>query len=107
MVCFRDACCIQSFLRKGYALTLCMLGNFAWFSIVCVFFVCVCFVFVLFFMCVCVFLIFFFFRKKKKTFRNTIRVSNSLDSDQARHFVGPDLDPNCLQGLSVDDKSRH
>ena len=22
----------------------------------------------------------------------------SLDPDQARHFVGPDMDPNCLQG---------
>ena len=37
---------------------------------------------------------------------NTIRVSNSLDPDQARHFVGPDLDPNCLQRLSADDTSR-
>ena len=35
----------------------------------------------------------------KKSFRNTIRVSNSLDPDQAGHFVGPDLDPNCLQRL--------
>ena len=32
---------------------------------------------------------------------NTIRVSNSLDPDQARHFVGPDLGPNCLQRLSA------
>ena len=24
-------------------------------------------------------------------------MSNSLDSDQARGFVGSDLDPNCLQ----------
>ena len=32
-------------------------------------------------------------------FFNTIRVSNSLDPDQARHFVGPDLGPNCLQRL--------
>ena len=23
-------------------------------------------------------------------------IANSLDPDQARHFVGPDLDPNCL-----------
>ena len=38
--------------------------------------------------------------------RNTIRVSNSLDPDQARHFVGPDLGPNCLQILSADDTSR-
>ena len=27
-------------------------------------------------------------------------MSNSLDPDLARHFVGPDLDPNCLQRLS-------
>ena len=39
--------------------------------------------------------------------RNTIKMSNSLDSDQARHFVRPDLGPNCLQKLSADDKSRH
>ena len=25
-----------------------------------------------------------------------------MDPDQARHFVGPDLDPNCLQRLSAD-----
>ena len=37
-------------------------------------------------------------------FFNPIRVSNSLDQDQARHFVGPDLGPNCLQGLSADNK---
>ena len=30
-----------------------------------------------------------------------LRVSNSLDSDQAGHFVGPDLGPNCLQRLSA------
>ena len=35
---------------------------------------------------------------------STIRVSNSLDLDQAQHFVGPDLGPNCLQRLSADDK---
>ena len=29
------------------------------------------------------------------------RVSNSLDQDQARHFVRPDLGPNCLQRLSA------
>ena len=33
----------------------------------------------------------------KISFRNTIRVSNSWDPDQDRHFVGPDLGPNCLQ----------
>ena len=33
-------------------------------------------------------------------------MSNSFDPDQARHFVGPDLDPNCLQRLSADDTIR-
>ena len=33
------------------------------------------------------------------------RVSNSLDPDQAPLFVGPDLNLNCLQRLSADDKS--
>ena len=42
----------------------------------------------------------------KNSFRNTIIVSNSLDPDQARHFVGPDLDPYCLQRLSAEDTSR-
>ena len=32
-------------------------------------------------------------------------MSNSLDPDQARRFVGPDLGPNCSQRLSADDKS--
>ena len=31
-----------------------------------------------------------------KIFGYTFRVSNSLDSDQARHSVGPDLVPICL-----------
>ena len=35
-----------------------------------------------------------------------MRVSNSLDPDQDRRYVGPDLGPNCLQRLSLDDKSR-
>ena len=39
-------------------------------------------------------------------FFNTIRVSNSLDPDQARHFVRPDLGPNCLQRLSADIASK-
>ena len=33
-------------------------------------------------------------------------MSNSLDLDQARHVVGPDLGPNCLQRLSADDTCR-
>ena len=35
-----------------------------------------------------------------------IRVSNSFDPDQARHFVGLDLGLNCLQRLLTDNKSR-
>ena len=56
-------------------LTLCMLGNFA-----------------------CFFVVFF-----KKIFE-VIRMSNSLDPDQDRHFVEPDLGPYCLQRLSAYDK---
>ena len=29
-------------------------------------------------------------------------MSNSLYSDQARHFVGSDLDPNCFKGYHTD-----
>ena len=35
-----------------------------------------------------------------------MKMSNSLDPDQAQRFVGPDLGPNCLQRLSTDDTSR-
>ena len=48
---------------------------------------------------------FLFFSKSpfsKNYFRNTIRVSNSLDPDQVRHLVGPDLGPNCLQRVKAD-----
>ena len=33
-------------------------------------------------------------------------MSNSLDPDQARRFVGPDLGPNCLPRLSADNTGR-
>ena len=33
-------------------------------------------------------------------------MSNSLDPDQARRFVGPDLGPNCLPRSSADDTGR-
>ena len=42
----------------------------------------------------------------KNSFKNTITLSNSLDPDQARHLVGPDLGPNYLQRLSADDAGR-
>ena len=32
----------------------------------------------------------------------SVSVSNNLDPDHARHCVGPDLDPNCLQRLTAD-----
>ena len=39
----------------------------------------------------------FFFQKF--FFRNTIRVSNGLEPDQNRQYVGPDLVPNPLQKI--------
>ena len=44
-------------------------------------------------------LLFFFKSNFFEKFWNTISVSNDLDTDQARHFVGPALDQNCLQRL--------
>ena len=41
---------------------------------------------------------------QNKLFQKTIRVSNSLDPDQARPFVRPDLDRNCSQRSATDDK---
>ena len=35
-----------------------------------------------------------------------IRVSNKLNPDEVRHFVKPDLVPNCLEELSANDTSR-
>ena len=32
--------------------------------------------------------------------RNTIIASNSLDLNQAQHYVGPDLDPSSLQVMA-------
>ena len=43
----------------------------------------------------------------ENSFRNTIRVSDSSDENQAQLFVRPDLSPNCLQRLSADDTSRY
>ena len=37
-------------------------------------------------------------------FKNSFRVSYGLDPDQGRHYVGPNLGPNCWQRLSTDDK---
>ena len=55
-----------------------------------------------FFMLFCRLLIFFKINFLKNSFRNIIRMSNSLDPDQARRFVGPDLGQNCLPRLSAD-----
>ena len=56
---------------------------------------------------------------QKNSFRKTITVLNrlvpdharqnlnNLDPDQARHSIGPDLEPICLQRLSADNKSHH
>ena len=42
----------------------------------------------------------------RKNFKITFKVSNRLDPDQARHLVGPDLGPNCLQRILAKDTSR-
>ena len=84
---FLDVITCNNILYSKYLpLTLSMLGNFACFFLVCGFF--------------------FFFKStfSKKSFRNTIRVSNSLDPDQARRYVELDLGPNCLQRSSADNK---
>ena len=39
-------------------------------------------------------------------FRNSLKVSNSLDLDQVEKIVRSDLDPNSLQRLSPDDRSQ-
>ena len=49
----------------------------------------------------------FFFKVNLNSFKNTIRVSIRLDTDHIQYFVDPDLDSNCLQRLSADDKSCH
>ena len=69
---------LMSIRKPIWLLTLCMLGNFSCFFVVC--------------------LIFDF---SKNSFRNTIIVSSSLDPDQDR----PDLGPNCLQKSSAVDRS--
>ena len=50
--------------------------------------------------------LYFEFENELKFYNLEARVTNSLYSDQARHFVEPDLGPNCLQMLSVDDTGR-
>ena len=60
------------------------------------------------FSCVCCHLLTFIeLNFPKKYFRNTIRVSKSLDPDQEGRSVVPDLGPNCLQRLLAYGKSRH
>ena len=44
-----------------------------------------------------VYLLFFFKINFSNSNRNGILMLNSRVPDQARHFVGPDLRPNCLE----------
>ena len=46
------------------------------------------------------------FSKKKSVIYHQ-SVKQVLDPDQTRHNAGPDLDPNCLQWLSADDRRYH
>ena len=68
---------------KYVCLTLCMLGDFSYFLSSADFFL---------------FKVFFY--------RNTLRGSIGLDTDQDRRSVGLDLSPNCLQRLSAASKER-
>ena len=45
-----------------------------------------------------------FFSFQNNSFRNIIRMSNGLDSDQHRHIVLSDLGPNRFLTVSADDK---
>ena len=62
----------------------CMLGNFSSFC--------------------CRLLTFFKITFSKNSFKNTISVSNALESDQDPHSVSSDLGPNCSQRLLADDQ---
>ena len=75
--------CVPNGRYWGVCLTLCMLGNLSLLFVVCYFFSKLTF--------------------SKISFGITNKVANSLDRDQARRFVGPGLDPYCLQRLSADD----
>ena len=55
----------------------------------------------------CRLLIFFQNQVLRKILSGIPSVLNSLESDQARQNVRPDLGPNCLQKLSADDTSMH
>ena len=59
------------------------------------------------FSCFFIILLLFFFKIifQKIVSRISSRVSNSLDPDQARHFVWPDQDPNYLQRLFANECS--
>ena len=48
----------------------------------------------------------FFFKTNlfEKLFQGYNYLANSLDPDQDRRSVGPDLGPNCLQRSAADDK---
>ena len=51
-------------------------------------------------------LLFFSINFCKKILSGIPSESNSLDPDQAQHFVRPDLGPDCLQRLSADNPSK-
>ena len=57
-------------------------------------------------MVICCLLIYSKLRFFEKFFQDYRQSGKTLDPEQARHNVGPDLDPNCLRCLSADDASR-
>ena len=81
-------CFIQISVIFRCVLTLCMLGNF----------------FMLILSSADIFQKYFFFQNNY--FKNTIRASKGLDSDQDRHIVLSDLGPNPFLTVLADDKQR-
>ena len=59
------------------------------------------------FACCAIFLIFLSSAAVFSKLGTLLECKNSLDQDQARQNVGPDLGPNCLQRAAADDKICH
>ena len=51
-------------------------------------------------------LVLFSSKKFSQEYLQRVKQFGSRIPDQVRHFVGPDLDPNCLQRLSAEDTSK-
>ena len=78
-------------------LMICIKGNYFILKVIILYMYLTLCILDIFFILFCRLLIFSKSTFSKSSFGNTLRVSNSLDPDQARRFVGPVPGPNCLQ----------